>query len=560
MLIDNLIHQPEGKTLEFKRDFSSSKPLLKTLIAFANTAGGRLIIGIDDNRKVIGVDQPLDEEERLCNLIADSIVPRLVPNVELMTFENKTLLIIEVFVSNIRPHWLKTESEEHGVYVRLGSTNRKADLDLIKELYRSTTGTPFDEMPMPDLSIEDLDLKTAQDLFANIGISTVLTEQTLLTLKLLTRYQSRLVPTHGAMLLFGKQREYYFSDAWVQCGRFIGKDKAAIFDHIDIHENLPKSVESMMLFLKKHAMRGADFSEIQRKDIWSIPLTMLREAIINALIHSDYSQRGAPIRVSFFDDRIEIENPGILLSGMTIEDMLQGVSKIRNHVIARIFKELSLIEQWGSGVKRIFKEAEDLKLPKPQIIEIGMRVRMIIFLAEPINIVEPRLEPRLESRLESELATNILLYLKNNDLSKSDLAKALGHQTISGELNKQIQVLLSHNLIVMTIPEKPNSRMQKYHLINRSIALDSRLESRPESRLESELATNILLYLKNNDLSKSDLAKALGHQTISGELNKQIQVLLSHNLIVMTIPEKPNSRMQKYRLTHVGRNYIKNMT
>jgi ATP-dependent DNA helicase RecG len=101
-------------------------------------------------------------------------------------------------------------------------------------------------------------------------------------------------------------------------------------------------VDSIMLFLKKHAMRGADFSETRRRDVWSIPLGILREAVINALVHTDYSQRGAPIRVAFFDDRIDIENPGILLPGMTIEDMKQGISKIRNPVIARVFRELEL--------------------------------------------------------------------------------------------------------------------------------------------------------------------------------------------------------------------------
>ena len=84
---------PEGKTLEFKRDLSSPKNILKTLVAFANTAGGRLIIGVEDeSREVLGVEDPLDEEERLCSLIADSIKPRLVPNVELISIEDKTLL------------------------------------------------------------------------------------------------------------------------------------------------------------------------------------------------------------------------------------------------------------------------------------------------------------------------------------------------------------------------------------------------------------------------------------------------------------------------------------
>jgi len=90
-------------------------------------------------------------------------------------------------------------------------------------------------------------------------------------------------------------------------------------------------------------MRGADFSEIRRKDVWSIPIGILREVVINALVHADYSQRGAPTRIAFFDDRIKVENPGILLPGMTIEDMKQGVSKIRNSVITRIFRELGRI-------------------------------------------------------------------------------------------------------------------------------------------------------------------------------------------------------------------------
>jgi predicted HTH transcriptional regulator len=322
MNIAELLKCREGKTLEFKRDLSSPKNLLKTLVAFSNTAGGQMIVGVDDRTRLpVGVEHPLDEEERLCNLIADSITPRLVPNVEMTTVEGKTLLVVEVFLSGSRPHWLKAEGLENGVYV------------------------------------DDLDLAALKALFRD---RRDLGENDLLTLRLLIHDQKRLVPTKGGILLFGRERERYFPDAWVQCGRFVGKDKADIFDHIELRDHLPQAVNSIMLFLKKHAMRGADFSDIRRKDVWSIPLGVLREAVINALVHTDYSQRGAPIRIAFFDDRIEIENPGILLPGMTIEDMKQGISKIRNPVIARVFRELNLIEQWGSGVPRMFREAAEL--------------------------------------------------------------------------------------------------------------------------------------------------------------------------------------------------------
>lgn len=468
--------QPEGKTLEFKRDLSSPKSLLKTLIAFANTAGGRLIVGVADDRKVLGVANALDEEERLCNLIADSISPRLVPNVELITVQDKTLLVVEVFVSGSRPHWFNAEGPEHGVYVRLGSSSRQADQALIDELHRTAEGVAFDELPMPELSLDDLDMSDANRLFQGIC---ELNSQSLRTLKLVTPYQGRMVPTKGAILLFGKERNHHFSDAWVQCGRFVGKDKAVIFDHIDIHDSLPQAVDSIMLFLKKHAMRGADFSNTRRKDVWSIPLTLLREAVINALVHTDYSQRGAPIRIAFFDDRIEIENPGILLPGMTVEEMRQGVSKIRNHVIARVFKELNLIEQWGSGVRRIYAEALALNLPEPQYLEVGMHVRVIVYLAQTLLVpnaslpsVVTRPESRPESRpelkslpgLDSPLAVKVMGMLLEANASKAQLAKQLGHKSVSGELKKQITNLLTLEFIEMTLPDVPNSRLQKYRL------------------------------------------------------------------------------------------------
>jgi len=213
---------------------------------------------------------------------------------------------------------------------------------LIAELKRSAEGIAFDEMPLPELSADSLDIVAAKALFKD---KRELSEKELLTLKLLKREQGRLVPTIGGVLLFGIEREDRFSDAWIQCGRFAGTTKSVIFDHIEIHEHLPIAVERVIDFIKKHAMRGADFSQIHRRDVWSIPLTIVREAVINAIVHADYSQIGAPLRVAIYDDKVEIENPGILLPGMTIEDVRQGVSKIRNRVIARVFRELDLIEQ-----------------------------------------------------------------------------------------------------------------------------------------------------------------------------------------------------------------------
>lgn len=314
--------------------------------------------------------------------------------------------------------------------------------------------------------MDDLDLATARQLFQGIS---PLDEQALRTLKLLTHTQGRWVPTQGAVLLFGKERRMHFSDAWVQCGRFAGTDKAVIFDHIDLDEPLPQTVDSIMLFLKKHAMRGADFSEVRRKDVWSIPLTLLREAVINALVHTDYSQRGAPIRIAFFDDRIEIENPGTLVPGLTLEDMRQGVSKIRNHVLARVFRELNLIEQWGSGVRRIFREAQELGLPEPQIIELGLRVRVVVRLAQALPTASPpqTITDQVKDQVTDQVTDQVrrlLACLQMGPLSTKAAMQKLGLSHRPTFVQTYLQPALQAGLIEMTQPQSPKSPTQKYRL------------------------------------------------------------------------------------------------
>jgi len=106
------------------------------------------------------------------------------------------------------------------------------------------------------------------------------------------------VPTVGGVLLFGPVREQYFPDAWIQCGRFQGKSKANILDQMEIHEHLPIALEKAYDFVKKHSSQAAGFGELQRKDVWNVPLIAVREALVNAIVHADYSQTGAPIRVA----------------------------------------------------------------------------------------------------------------------------------------------------------------------------------------------------------------------------------------------------------------------
>ena len=388
-------------------------------------------------------------------------------------------------MSNTRPHYLRAKGEAQGVYVRLGSSNRQADQQLIADIQRGVAGVSYDSMPMVELDIDDLDRTAIQEDFPSKTVDKLMLQ----SLKILILAQGRLVPSQGGFLLYGKDRRLRFDDAWIQCGRFFGNDKSDIFDHIDIDDSLPKAVDSIMLFLKKHAMRGADFSEIRRKDIWSIPINILREVVINGLVHADYSHRGNPHSIAFFDDRIEVESPGLLLPGMTIEDMKQGVSQIRNPVIARVFRELDLIEQWGSGIPGIFREVKANNLPEPIIEELVGRVRFTIPLTNPqpptaeqsrkttagsgqvTRQVIPdqtggELTPQVAQHVTQHVTRQVvrLLNILKGEMNRSELMQAVNLKDRVNFSRNYLDPAIRDHLVEMTQPDSPKSPTQKYRL------------------------------------------------------------------------------------------------
>ncbi len=384
----DLLKRPEGKTLEFKRDLSSADGVLRTVVAFANTAGGILLIGVEDTtRHVRGVRDPLDLEERLACMISDSIVPRLIPDLEILPWRRTHILGVQIHPSAGRPHYLKRGGLEAGVYVRVGSTNRRADRELCEELKRFARGEAYDEQPIPELDSEAIDFRAASESFVP---GRKLKRADLETLRLVTTHQGRKVPTVGGVLLYGTDRERYFPDAWIQAGRFRGLDKSEIVDRAELRSHLPQVVDAAIAFVQKHALHGAEIGAVRRNERWNLPPTAVREAVINAVVHADYAQRGAPIRVSLFDDRLEVENPGLLPFGLTVEDLYRGISKLRNRVLGRVFHELRLIEQWGSGIQRMTAACRDAGLAAPELEEIGTRFRVTL---RAVRTGAPGLDP-----------------------------------------------------------------------------------------------------------------------------------------------------------------------
>ena len=394
------LKQNEGKTLEFKENCLSLPKLVRTVVAFANTAGGTLIIGVRDKTKeVIGISDPLKEEERLSNAFADRIRPLMIPDIRFSSFRGRSL--ISVFVPHaIGPYYVRSEGPEKGVYVRLGSTNRRAGPEMIEAIRRLARNISFDEQPCREINSEDIDFRAASEFFSSV--SRKLTPQIAKSLGLLVSQGRKDIPSLGAVLLFGKNRQRFFPDAVIRCARFHGIETNRFLNQLEIDEHLPQAVETAIAFIERHTLQAAEIGRVRRKEIPEYPLQAVREAVINAVVHTDYAISGMNIKIAVFDNRLEITNPGFLPFGLTLEAALSGVSKLRNRVIGRVFRELKLIEQWGTGLNRMISSCEEHGLQPPLFEEIGATFRVTLF-SEPATI---RTFPDWHVLLRTHLSAN----------------------------------------------------------------------------------------------------------------------------------------------------------
>lgn len=373
-MLEEFLSQNEGKTLEFKENTTNLKAIIKSIIAFANTAGGTILIGVKNHSKeIIGLENPLLEEEKIANAVADSISPLMIASIEMTSYRNKELLVIRI-PHLAGPYYLKKDGEEHGTYIRLGSTNRKAELETIKTLRLFALNISFDELPSLKGCIDDRYLKETFQ-----GINKSPTKKQCQMLGIYSDHFGEVKPSIGGILLFSHEHTEIFPDSTIRCAYFKGNTKEKILSHTDITTPLPSAVEEIVAFIEKHSTKEAFIGKTKRIDIPQYPPEALRELVINALVHADYSMKGSQIQVALFFDRIEITNPGGLPFGQTMEKALSGYSRLRNHVLGRVFRELKYIEQWGSGLQRIRAICKKLGLKPPKFEDQDNHFRAILY-------------------------------------------------------------------------------------------------------------------------------------------------------------------------------------
>ena len=297
----------------------------------------------------------------------------------------------------------------------------------------------------------------------------------LIGLNILTKKGRKTVATNGGVILFGKEdvRLNHFPFAEVKCARFAGTSRAEFIDQVDIQGTILNAIEEVPKFIRRNTRMAGKFGQMRRKDIPEYPTEGIREALVNALAHANYEVSGTRVFISIYDDRLEIQNPGIMPPGMNIEQFKAGVSRVINPVIARVFKEMGLIEEWGSGYKRIKSACLNGGYPEPKWQELGVALRVTFYPHH--EVANQNIPLSAKSGTKSALSRH---QVENNMVLDEASKKLTAYCTIARKSiemmhymewkdrtkfkRKFINPLLENGILRMTIPDQPNSSKQKY--------------------------------------------------------------------------------------------------
>jgi predicted HTH transcriptional regulator len=258
------------------------------------------------------------------------------------------------------------------------------------------------------------------------------------------------VPSIGGILLFGDNKEDILPDAKIKCARFKGIRSTEFLDNFEIKVGLINAVDEVISFIRRHTMQGLEIGAASHKVIPEYPEIALREAVINAIVHTDYSSKGMSIRVGIYDDRIEISNPGGLPFGISMEHIFSGISKLRNRVVGRVFHELRLIEQWGTGISRIKETCQIAGLPEPRFEELGTSFRVTLFSGSVPRVTQRSWELQLVEYLQI-----------NKEISSKQAADLWG---ISERAARMKLKILIEDRVITKIATNPNDPKTVYVL------------------------------------------------------------------------------------------------
>ncbi|MBQ6669303.1 MAG: putative DNA binding domain-containing protein [Deltaproteobacteria bacterium] len=353
----------EGKTLEYKREYTDD--IKYAVVAFAHTDGGKLLIGVDDSGHACGVADPDGTLLRVTNMIRDAIRPDVTMFIEseISEEDGKPVIVVSVFRGTARPYYLAGKGvRPEGVYVRQGSSSVPASETAILNMIRETSGDRYEDARSLN---QQLTFEKTAAYFAKANVS--FGKAQMRSLHLIGEDGTY---TNLAMLLSEQCVPV------IKLAVFEGSRKTVFHDRRELSGSLLNQLDEAFAYIEQHNRTRAEFVGLNRVEQRDYPPEALREALLNAVVHRDYAING-PTLISIFDDQIEFVSIGGLVRGISYDDIMLGISVLRNQHLANIFYRLRLIEAYGTGMLKIHECYADFdEKPRIEVSENAFKITL----------------------------------------------------------------------------------------------------------------------------------------------------------------------------------------
>ena len=450
--IENIIAQGESETLEFKPSFNQD--VIETAAAFANTRGGRVLIGLSNSGEILGASFGDEVLRDFVNRISNATEPSVIPDAQKSASENGELLVLTVPEYPLKPIAVRGRC-----FKRSGSSTRQMTPSEIAEVHLQCTGQSADALFVEGKTVEDLEqslIRRYMTRAINSGRRSFSeNDDPLEILEKLELISGTGEVTRAAILLFGKNPQSPYTQAVVHAGKIHGT--VDIMDDRFIRGSIIDQVEESLDFIKKHInVRSVITGKPQRDDVWDYPLEALREALTNAVCHRDYGDLG-DIQIKVYDESLQIWSPGFLPFGMTVEELLRPnhSSKPRNRLVAQAFYDMGMIEQYGSGIRRVMNACVEAGLPEPEFENFSGGFQIVF---KPVRALGEQ-DEQVTAQVTAQVAT-----FCGEPKSAKEIMAELGLKHWKTFQTNYLKPLLNEGVLERTIPNKPNSRLQKYRL------------------------------------------------------------------------------------------------
>ena len=394
----------ESEVVELKEIYTPD--LKKEIISFANTNGGTILIGVQDNGNIIGIDNADFVIQQIANSIRDSIRPDITmfTNIELLKYEDKTYIKLTVEQGTKRPYYLSDKGlKPSGVYVRSGTTFAPASEDAIRMMIKATDGDTFEtnRSLIQELTFNSLSKEMEKRNF----------EFTEVQMKNLGILSSDSIFTNMGLLVSDQCKHS------IKFAVFQGADKLIFKDRKEFTGSLFEQLADAYKTIDFYNGTMASFHDLLRTDERDYPEDAVREALLNAIVHRDYSFSGSTL-INLYANRLEIISLCGLVSGLSLKAAMLGASQPRNEKLANLFYRMKLIEAYGTGLSKIISCYKGLPVqPKFESVEGAFQV------------VLPNIHAQALSGINEKYLPIIKLFENKKEITRADAEVALGSGT-----------------------------------------------------------------------------------------------------------------------------------